>query len=190
MAIIENFAALSAQEQQEFAKALIKTINSESIFTAETDFEITGVEADDLTGGLVIEVSHSDPIEVEREATWQASDEDEADRDPGYDADYKNSVFEDAKKSFKTLSTVIDGYKVSLDIADLDETETVEITTDHISHEDSGIGHYEYWGERGYDSHPYVEVEGIIIKACDCALAFTVEPDDTVEVKPEAEEEN
>jgi hypothetical protein len=50
MAVIENFAALSAQEQRTFAEALIKTINSESIFSSEVNFEITAVEAEEMSG--------------------------------------------------------------------------------------------------------------------------------------------
>jgi hypothetical protein len=66
-----------------------------------------------------------------------------------------------------------------LEIDDVDEVETVEVEVDSISHEDAGIGHYEYWGEVGYDSRPYVEVEGTIVKACDCALSLYVEVADT-----------
>jgi hypothetical protein len=176
MAVIENFAALSAQEQRTFAEALIKTINSESIFSSEVNFEITAVEAEEMSGGLWIEASNADPVDVAREASWQAADEDEASYDPGYDADYTGTIFDDIKSSFKTMEATIEGYRVSLDITDVDEDETIEVEVDRISHEDSGIGHYEYWGDVGYDSHPYVEVEGTIIKACTCQLAFFVEP--------------
>ena len=179
MSVIENFAALSAQEQMEFATKLLATINSEHVFTADTTFELDSVEADDFAGGLIMLLSHPDTIDVSREATWSCGDEDEASSDPGYDAEYVNSVYEDAKSAFKTLSTVIDGYKISLEIDDVDEVETVEVEVDSISHEDAGIGHYEYWGEIGYDSRPYVEVEGTIVKACDCALSLYVEIADT-----------
>ncbi len=188
MSVIENFAVLPAKEQTEFATALLKTINSESIFTTDAKFEIYNIEADELTGGLMIEVSHGeDTIEVSREAAWFCGDEEDASNDPGYDADYSESIYEDAKKAFKTLSTVIDGYKVTLEIGDVDEVETVEVNVDNISHEDAGIGGYEYWGERGHDSRPYVAVEGTIVKACNFSLAFFVEPDDTI---PEETEEN
>ena len=190
MSVIENFAVLPVKDQLAFAEALVKTINSEKIFSADTQFEITGIETDDFSGGLVIGVAHADSIEVPRKATWQATDEDAAESDPGYDADYEDYLFEDAKKAFKTLSTIIDGYKVSLDIADVDETETVEVSADHISHEDAGIGDYEYWGHHGHDSRPYVEVEGTIVKACDYTLTFFVEPDDTAKVELTVDEEN
>lgn len=32
-----------------------------------------------------------------------------------------------------------------------------------ITHGDAGVGPYEYWGARGVDSHPYVEIEPQII---------------------------
>jgi hypothetical protein len=76
------------------------------------------------------------------------------------------------------MEAVIEGYKVSLDISDVDEDEAIEVEVDNISHEDSGIGSYEYWGHMEYDSQPYVEVEGTIVKACTCALAFFVYPVD------------
>lgn len=187
---IENFAALSFQEQNEFATKLLATINSEHTFTADTAFEIDKVEADDLTGGLMIQVSHPNLIEVSREATWQAEDETEASSAPEH-ADYKNSIYEDAKHAFKTLDTVIDGYSLSLVIDDVDDVETTEVEVDTVSHEDSGIGDYEFWGETGHDSQPYVEVKGTIVKACDMALTLYVEAaDEPVEITPEETEEN
>lgn len=188
---IENFAAIPFQEQMKFAEALLKTINSEKIFTDDTMFELKGIEAEDLTGGLTLIVSHPDTIEVSREATWTCGDAEDAYADPGYDADYENGLFEDAKSAFKTLSTVIDGYDISLEIDDVDEVETGEVEVDSTSHEDAGIGSYEYWGEIGYDSRPYIEVKGTIKKACDMALAIYVEPaDEPVETTPEETEEN
>jgi hypothetical protein len=188
---IENFAAIPFQEQMKFAEALLKTINSENTFTSDTNFEIDSVEADELTGGLAIRVSHPDTIDVSREATWTCDDEEDASVNPGSDADYVNGLFEDVKSAFKTLSTVIDGYNISLEIDDVDVVETVEVEVDSTSYEDGGIGSYEYWGETGYDSSPYVEVEGTIIKACDMALTIYVEPvDEPAEMTSEEAEEN
>ena len=189
MTVIENFAALSEQEQREFAEALLKTINTENIFTSETNFEIANVGPDELSGGLWIEVVQANPIDVPRAATWQCADEDEAYNDPGYDAEYDNNIYEDARKAFKALSAVIDGYKVVVDVADVDEIETTEVDVDEISYEDSGIGEYEYWGDRGYDSHPYVEVKGDLIKSCDCAINLFVEVAEELPAEPEVEEE-
>jgi hypothetical protein len=176
MSVIENFAELSAQEQQKFAEALIKTINSEKRFISEVDFKIDEVGTDEITGDLFINVSSTDTIEVRREAGWQARDEEDAKDDPGLDADYTEFIDDDVKKAFKSLSTVIDGYEVKVEIADVDEEETLEVEVDNYTHEDSGIGRYEYWGEIGYDSHPYVEVEGTIVKACTCYLTLWVAP--------------
>lgn len=176
MSVIENFAELSAQEQQKFADALIKTINSEKTFISEVDFKITEVGADELSGDLFISVSLTDTIEVPREARWQASDEETAKDDPGRDADYAESIYDDVKKAFKALSTVIDDYEVRVEIDDVDEEDTLEVEVDNYTHEDSGIGRYEYGDEIGYDSHPYVEVEGTITKECSCYLTFCVSP--------------
>ena len=192
MAVIENFAELSAQEQQEFAAKLIDTINSESTFSSDTNFEIVKTEIDDLTGDLCIEVSHTNPIEVPREAAWTCSDEDEDDiyNDPGYDADYVDSIYDDVENAFNTLTAEIEGYKIELAIGDVDEIETIEVKVEHSSHQDAGIGRHEFWGSVGYDSRPYIEVEGTIIKACECALAIYVTPAAaTVEPAPEETEE-
>jgi hypothetical protein len=189
MSVIENFAALSAQEQREFADALIKTINSESTFSSEVNFEITNIEADDISGCLFIEVSHADTITVDRPATWTCLDEDDAHSTPE-DADYTNSLYEDTKKSFKTNEAIIDGYRVILnDVVDVDEEETIEVEVEKISHEDDGIGSYEYWGEIGYDSQPYVEVKGTITAACTCLLVFEVEVVDNIADNAASEDE-
>ena len=176
--MVEHFAELSTEEQVEFAKTLLNKINSDKIFSDAVDFEFQGVEVDDITGGMWIDIIQSDPISVCRRATWDAADEEDAYADPGNDADYDNTLREEIRRSFKTLSTQIDGYKVLLKIDDIDEDETVDpdIEITGLSHEDSGIGSYEYWGFTGYDTHPYVEVEGTITKAYNCVLTLFVEP--------------
>lgn len=180
MPIIENFAALSAQEQRAFAETLLKTINSERIFSDQTNFELVDLETSDFTGGLYIHVAQTNPMEVARKATWQAADEDEK---PHYsDIDYDNDIDEDVLKEFKTGSAIIDGYKVELEIDDVDEDlYPVDFEVERVRHEDSGIGRYEFWGDVGYDSRPYIEIDGVIISSCDCALTFYVEPNDASE---------
>ncbi len=186
MSVIENFAALSEKEQREFAEALVKTINSEHTFIDNTTFDIVNVEADDLSGGLLIEVSHEPLIEVKRKATWYCDSEEYVEEDPGYDADYPEALATDAEKAFKTLSTEIDGYTVSLDVEDADEAEFIEVEVDEITHEDDGIGDYEYFGFTGHDSRPYVAVEGTIVQACKCTLVLFVEPTEvTLEIEAE-----
>lgn len=175
MEIIENFAELSFDEQKAFAETFVKTLNSEHTFT-DTAFRVTGVEADDLAGDLVIFVEPEDTIEVSREATWTSADEEDMHDDPGYEADYTNALFEDAQKAFKTLSVELEGYKVTLAVDDVDEEDTIEVEVENYSHEDAGIGSYEYWGHDEYDSRPYVEVEGNIVKACTCYISLYVEP--------------
>jgi hypothetical protein len=177
--IIENFAALSAQEQIDFATNIMKTINSEKIFSADTQFEITNVEAEDMTGSLVIEAAVTNPFEVSRKATWTCESEEDAEADPGFEASYDNALFEDAKAVFPATA-VIDDYTITLEIADVEEVgdEAVEVEVDRVSREDSGIGSYEYFGFEGNDSQPYVEVYGTIVSSCDGAFVFYVEPKD------------
>ena len=180
MAVIENFAALSEQEQQKFAATLLKTINSKKTFVDNNSFKIDRVEADEFTGGLIIEISHTESIDVVRPATWSANDTEDVNDAPEY-PDYINNILEDVKAAFKTTETIINGYKVSLEIVDVDETDTVDIEVDSYEDADDGIGSYEYWGVRGYDSDPYISVEGTIVKACDCTLALYVDPVDAVD---------
>ena len=184
MAVIENFAELSAEELKKFAEALVKTINSENIFTAETNFNVISVDVDELSGGLTIVLDHDDLIEVQRAVDWTCSNEDDIYNDPGHDADYLNSIYAEAKKSFKTLSTTIEGYDITLSIDDVDEEETVEVTVDSTTQVDDGIGDYEYFGFKGHDSYSYIKVEGTISKACNCALSLFVEPADVMSADP------
>jgi hypothetical protein len=174
MSVIENFSAISAEERLAFAEALVKTVNSENIFTSDTNFKVLEVDADETTGDLYIILETDDLVLVERDATWSCGDEEEAYEDPGYDADYAQSVFDDAKKAFKTLKTEIDGYDIELSIDDVDEEETDEVIVETCRDEDAGIGSYEYWGHMEYDSQPYVEVEGTIVKACNLSLSLIV----------------
>ena len=174
--MVDNFAMLSIEEKVDFAKTLLNKINSEDVFTNLTNFEFQDVDYNDLTGDFAIEVSLANPIEVKRFATWQAGDEEGASEGPGDDADYENSIYEDVNKTFKTLKATVDGYDITLVLSDVDEGEDADVEIENISHEDAGIGSYEFWGFKGYDSQPYVEVTGTVTRLCDCTLSFFVEP--------------
>jgi hypothetical protein len=175
---IENFASLRSETQVAFAEDLLDKINAAKIFSDETNLVFEDVEADEVTGGLWIAASLANPIYISRKATWDAGDEDGAYDDPGRDADYYQLLRDDAKSAFKNLATELDGYKISLKVDDVEEDETIdaEVEVDKISHEDAGIGSYEFWGAEGFDSQPYVEVEGTITKAYDCNLTLFMEP--------------
>lgn len=175
MSNIENFAALSEPELKTFAEELVKVVNDKGVFTDWANFTVTEVEADDLTGSLLIYISHgADLLDVTRPATWHASDDEDAYSVPE-DAEFENSIYNDAVTAFKTMSTEINGYKVSLAICDVDEEQTTEVIVDTMTDADDGIGWYEYWGDVQYDSIPYVEVEGSLVKACHMALALEVD---------------
>ena len=189
MSVIENFSLLSEQEQKDFAEALVKTINSESTFIDGHPFEIYyghgGFEADDATGNFYIDISHKDLIEVDREATWQGDYPEDV-----YDPEYYYTDEVDIKKAFKTTSAVINGYKVTLDIADYNYDEIVNYDVDSSASKDAGIGSYEYWGTRGYDSRPYTESTGVVTITYDVALYLEVEPvGDATEVEEEPDED-
>lgn len=176
MSVIENFSTLLDWQLGQFATVLVSKINAENTFSNLIDFTIDSFEADDITGNLIIYLRHEEYLEVEREATWTCEDIHSVDQDPGSSADYENAIFTDVKKCFKTQTAQIEGYTVTLRIDDTDVVETVEVIADVYQEEDNGIGDYEYFGARGYDSDPYVEVEGRIIAACQCALTLIVEP--------------
>jgi hypothetical protein len=178
MAIIENFAELSEQEQRAFAETLMKTINSEHIFTGESDLTVTEVDADDMDGGLYIVATNTAPIEVVRSATWQADEESVYSPEPDL-VDYADDIYTTVERTFKIKETTIGDYYVALsEVSDVD-AEVEDVDVDSMSHEDSGIGSYEYWGEVGYDSHPYVEAEGTITVSCTCDFVFYVVAADT-----------
>lgn len=176
MSVIENFAELSAQEQLAFANTLVKTINSENIFTDQTNFKIDKVEANELSGGLDILLDIENTFYIQRPATWACGEYTEPEDTPD-DAYFENSIDEDAQKAFKTLTAELEGYTLSLEITDSDPGHITEVVkVDNVSKEDAGIGHYEFWGEEGYDSQPYWEVEGTLEYACTvyCALYVDV----------------
>ena len=177
MSMVYDFNALTTEALQQFAEELIQKINSDHTFTSEVNFTLEDVEADELTGNLLISISHDDGnFQVARKATWTCGSDDEAYNDPGSNAEYDNRITEDAIKVFKTTSAVIDGYKISLELNDVNELDEADVEVDHISHEDAGIGSYEYWGFKGYDSQPYIQVEGTVIRECVCYLTLIVEP--------------
>jgi hypothetical protein len=184
MSVIENFAELSFEEQKKFAEALVETINSECTFTDQVDFKVTKVEANEMTGGLVIDLEHEDTIEVERDATWQCSSRDDVEDTPD-DPDYAEHIMDDIESAFKTLAAELEGYSITLQVDYWDEVDTVDVKADYVSDEDSGIGRYEFWGEIGYDSHPYCEVTGTITQACAVDCSLHVEAADHFEVEPE-----
>lgn len=183
MAAIENLAALPANEQKNFAEALLKTINSEKLFHNDVTFDLRGIEADDMTGGLYLDISHSDPIDVPFEATWECTHADDAYEVPEYPTENESFI----EKAFKTFSTVVEGYKVTLDVIEFDKIAKLppEVEVKNISNEDSGIGSYDFGGHWEHDSHPYIEVTGILTYACNCNLGFFVEPEDNLDIAPE-----
>ena len=185
MSVIENFATLSAQEQRAFAEALVKTINTEKTFI-DDELVISAVEADEMTGDLIIELDCN--IYIDRRATWTCGNDEDAAYNKPEDPEYESSICSDAEEAFKTLSAEIDGYTLSLDVADTANEEIEEVKVDSVSQEDAGIGHYEYWGYIGYDSRPYNEVNGTLVQSCTVYLSLFVEP--TANVPEEATEEN
>jgi hypothetical protein len=192
MTVIENFAALSEQEQRAFAEALVKTINSESTFTSDVDFRILEIEANDLTGALEIFVETIDALDVARAATWLQYDEDEIHRRPDYDTDieYEDSIESDILEALKTTSVELEGYKISVKLEDYDKVEEIaEFEVDDYSHSEDGIGWYEYQGRDYYDSHDVYEIDGTITSTISVGLTFIVEPIDAVSGENELESE-
>jgi len=178
MAIIENFSTLSQEELKEFVDKLIKTINTEQIFADNAELTLDtqcAIETSDFDGNLYIPLECA--IDVERFAKWDCgSPEERFDMNSAYNLNFDNSIIEDAKKSFKTLSTTLEGYNVSLELDDVDDDGYEQVEVDSYSEADAGIGEYEFWGHKSYDSQPYCEVEGTITKSCTCYITLCVEP--------------
>ena len=190
MNVIENFAELSKPERRAFAEALIKTINSESTFSDQVDFQIDDVYADDLTGNLVIETSTVNNLEVERKATWSAPNSEAAEEIPDSEyIEYDYPLYSDMEDALTTLSAEVEGYTVSAEVYDPDQAEITRMHVEDYTQEDDGIGWNEFWGHVSYDSRPYVSVTGIVYADCGCGVQFTVEPTGASEPAIEPEEE-
>jgi hypothetical protein len=184
--VIENFAELSFEEQKKFAEALVKTINTENTFTDQTNFKVESIEADEMTGGLIIVLEHEGTINVYRDASWSCTYHDEASQRPD-SPEFNNSDSDDAKEVFKTLAVELEGYSVTLSVDDVDTEDIVDVEVSEIYREDDGIGHYDYFGHRGYDSSSYFVVEGVLGQACYIYCSLYVEAADHFQADIEEE---
>ncbi len=173
--VIENFSTLSQEELNQFAEKLLDKINAESIFSKETDFRFSdsdAVFADEMTGDLYIALDSVHDVSVNVKATWQAPEDEPYDFE---DADEENPDFDEVFPK----EVIIDGYKVTLTVEEYEFIEREEVQVDSYSHEDSGIGSYEFWGHTGYDSQPYLEVEGTFTNTYRVCVSLTVAPAET-----------
>jgi hypothetical protein len=172
--MIENFSLLSPEGQKQFAADLVAKLNEQMVFSDEVDFEIFDIEANEMDGSLNIGVSVN--TSIDRDAAWQCGDSDEASSTPS-DYDFSNLDKEDAKQAFKTLTAEFEGYTLELSDLEIDD-EDVEAVSEvyDVTNEDAGIGHYEFWGETGYDSQPYCEVEGALAVNCSISAWLIVTP--------------
>lgn len=176
MELIQNFNDLSWDEQKTFTLALIQKINETKVFTDETELVLDVIETDEASGDLYVGVYTKDgqDLTVERVAVWTCGTEEDAYEEPD-EAEFSESILYDIEKAFKTFNTEIDGYLVNLKI-DYAEGETVDVDVKKCTDEDAGVGHYEFWGETGYDSRPYVEVTGVLTQKCWCQATLTISP--------------
>lgn len=175
MAVIENFSIMSEADLEQFVNSFVADINSKNIFLSGIGFIATDWWADELSGNLLIDLSTQSPISVERKATWQSANPETVDELED-NVEYAASINDDARKSFKTTVSELNGYRMTLSVNDVDELDTTDVNVDTYTEEDSGVGSYEFWGAKGYDSHPYCEVEGTVTVSCDCYLTLEVEP--------------
>ena len=174
---VENFSELPDEELQQLASMLIQKMNSSSTFVSNNKFVIDDAMADELTGNLLISVYTEDPVSVQRKATWVVDTIDDVDNSEKLeDVDYLNSIYVDTTSAFKTSTATVDGYKVTMHVDDVDDLGIVETAVDRYSEEDAGIGNYEYFGFNGYDSRPYVEVDGVTTNSCTCYITIEIEP--------------
>jgi hypothetical protein len=175
MAVIENFNELSEQERLQFAEQLVAKINAENIFLPDNVLKVLEVDADELTGDLTIEVDHEDGLGVERQAGWTVYSEDDTHNPDEDDVEFYNDRLTDVKEAFKTLSAVIDGYKVTVDVYDIMDWDRDDVDVDSVDAQDDGFS-YEYWGTSGYEDESSWECEGTIYYTYSVAIALNVEP--------------
>ena len=188
MSVIENFNLLSEQEQQQFAEQLVAKINAENIFLPENVLKVLEVGADELTGNLWISLDHEDSIVAARPAGWTVWSEDDTHHPEEEDIEFYNDIKTDVQAEFKTMSAVIDGYKVTVDIDVLD-WDRDDIEVDSVDEQDDGF-EYEYWGMSGYKDESSWECEGTVYYACGVGILLDVEPaSEEPEVSTEEPEE-
>ena len=170
---IEDFEDSTEAEQKLFVNSLVSKINTEHLFTSEVDFTVEDYWAEDCSKKLVITLSHDSAVEVTREASWQCGNVDQI-NDLPEEIEYDKSSITDMAKAFKTEPVIVYGYKVTLAVDDVDTEEACEVEAKTYTEEDDGIGFYEFWGFKGYDSHPYIQVEGDVVCKLTGRLELTV----------------
>ena len=170
---IEDFEDSTEAEQKMFVNSLVSKINTEHLFTSEVDFIVDDYWTEDCSKKLVVTLSHGGAVEVTREASWQCGTSDHI-NDMPEDIEYYKSSITDVASVFKTGPFVVDNYKVTLAVDDVDTEEACDVEATNYSNEDDGIGFFEFWGHKGYDSRPYIQVEGNVACKCTCLLTLTV----------------
>jgi hypothetical protein len=182
MSIVENFNELSETALLAFAEDLINKLNASDAFKTEITLQTYELQTSELTGDLTIfAIPEGDErVEVAVPAEWSCSTEDDLDDIPDeYNLDtfdLNSSAEEAAKELFKESSVVIDGYKIDLIVNEVEREKIVDTIVENHYDDDSGIGSYEYFGATGYDSHPFVAIEGKLVYECRLLIELTVSP--------------
>ena len=157
----EKFKMLSADDQVSFAKELVEKINSEQLFSEETDFEVQAVNLDSSTDCLCIHAATVKPIKVYREATWWVDTKEDVKKDPGDEVEYESCLVTDVQKSFKTSSCTVNDFGVLLQVDTTEEDKSTE-----VSLEVCGLNQ---------DGDDFV-VDGVIARDCCCTTTFFIKP--------------
>ena len=173
MPIIENFSLLSEEEQRQFANTIVEKLNANKTFIDDLPFKIDWVDASDISGVLYVGIA-PEVLCVARGATWECDNKDDTNPSSS-DIDYESYLITDVRAAFKTQSAVIDGYKISLDFIEWDEQEMVDYEIESLDEDEYGIGSYEYFGFKGYDSHTYYIAEGTVYNDCEIYFRLVIE---------------
>lgn len=180
---IKNPEGTEKSEQdklRDIAEEFLTVIKENYDGTFELDKDKDGVYLDD-DGNLVVWI-YGDDLEVRVEAEWQTGIDDDLD---DIDTDTIETVTDltlnDVLSGLETLPTDIDNFKI-IDVKfngydDIDY-DFKDVDVESSCEEDSGIGWYEYWGEKGYDSHPYYQVSGTIGAIINAWFKFTINKKD------------
>ena len=145
------------------AEAVVAELNKGKVFADDTLIKVKKAYIDPYSDAFLVDVE-LDSVSVKREASWNTDGDDESPTSVDEDLTYEYSESDDIKKAFKTTEATILGHKVYLllDECTAEKVDTTDWTIEHSSEEDAGIGSYEFWGEVGYDSRPYMHYEGTI----------------------------
>ena len=175
--MIADFNTLSMEELKQFAVDLVAKVNAAKLFHDDAELAVAediDLSVDETFGSLNIPVYFKDGLDISMDATWTCSEPEDATSDYD-DIEFTESESRAMLRELKGTTAKLEAFTLTLSDLDYEDYEITEVEATDITDEDAGIGWYEYWGETGYDSHPYCEVEGTAYINCEAFAWLTVD---------------